>query len=70
LPKDQHLEVSTIGTAAAFGAAYMFERGRRQSIHESHLDAALATNDANIFGQPIPDWAEGNTGNIFQRRPK
>jgi len=50
--------------------AGIFERERRQSVRNSHIDAAIATSNARINGRPVPSWAKGNTGNIFRNMPE
>jgi hypothetical protein len=64
----EHVEVTAVGLAFAVGSAWALDRDRRQAIHDAHLNAAFAHIHANLNGEPIPDWAVGNTGNIFVPR--
>jgi hypothetical protein len=66
----QHLELSAGGLALAAGTAYLLEKARRESIHDSHIEAAFAHINARAGNYPVPGWANGNTGSIFDTVPE
>jgi hypothetical protein len=68
LTPKEHVELTGGGIAASLLWAYFFDRKRKQAVHDSHLTAAAATSLAKNNHYPVPEWAEGNTGNILNRR--
>ena len=67
LSRNEHIGVTAFGIAAAALTHYVFDRERKQSIHNAHMDAALATVNAMIDDEPAPEWAVGNSGKILER---
>lgn len=65
MTQTQHLEVTAGGLVFAAGTAYIMERCRRQAIHDSRVEAAIAHVHANQSGHPVPSWAQGNAGDIL-----
>ena len=65
ISKTEHVEISSVGIFFAAIAVGGLNKIRREAIHHSHIDASLATIEAQIYEVPTPEWAEGNTGHIL-----
>jgi hypothetical protein len=70
LTPKEHVELTGGGIAASLLWAWTLEKERKKAVHDSNVTASLATVQAEIHKLPIPEWAEGNTGNILRPHSK
>jgi hypothetical protein len=67
LPPENYAEAGWAGVAVAGIGYWLMDRERRSAIHDSKIDASFAVINAKLDNQPVPQWAQDNTGNILDK---